>query len=297
MESLQWLYNTLTSLKYQNLVLIYQDISLIINVNPQTKLSITPNNQVQLIINEFTLSFPLNYPELPPLISPKLDTPVLSGWAQIYSNQKSNDGIPPQQNRLLQLYISLIQYQQPKLPQLPQKPSSTISKATTNEKTSKQDMPPQLPANPIRTGLIKNLHATMNETNRKYLVNITRDILKNQNQLMESYRDLLETEKYVDNAIKCAEYSNPIIKDKLEKAIKVTDDIEHYVESDYNHDEKLVVLDNRSIKSAESKAILDTIHFTMVLFNTKKISLTESIMQIRRLSRKRAVTLIESADL
>lgn len=297
MESLQWLYNTLTSLKYQNLVLIYQDISLIINVNPQTKLSITPNNQVQLIINEFTLSFPLNYPELPPLISPKLDTPVLSGWAQIYSNQKSNDGIPPQQNRLLQLYISLIQYQQPKLPQLPQKPSSTISKATTNEKTSKQDMPPQLPANPIRTGLIKNLHATMNETNRKYLVNITRDILKNQNQLMESYRDLLETEKYVDNAIKCAEYSNPIIKDKLEKAIKVTDDIEQYVESDYNHDEKLVVLDNRSIKSAESKAILDTIHFTMVLFNTKKISLTESIMQIRRLSRKRAVTLIESADL
>lgn len=297
MESLQWLYNTLTSLKYQNLVLIYQDISLIINVNPQTKLSITPNNQIQLIINEFTLSFPLNYPELPPLISPKLDTPVLSGWAQIYSNQKSNDGIPPQQNRLLQLYISLIQYQQPKLPQLPQKPSSTISKATTNEKTSKQDMPPQLPANPIRTGLIKNLHATMNETNRKYLVNITRDILKNQNQLMESYRDLLETEKYVDNAIKCAEYSNPIIKDKLEKAIKVTDDIEHYVESDYNHDEKLVVLDNRSIKSAESKAILDTIHFTMVLFNTKKISLTESIMQIRRLSRKRAVTLIESADL
>lgn len=297
MESLQWLYNTLTSLKYQNLVLIYQDISLIINVNPQTKLSITPNNQIQLIINEFTLSFPLNYPELPPLISPKLDTPVLSGWAQIYSNQKSNDGIPPQQNRLLQLYISLIQYQQPKLPQLPQKPSSTISKATTNEKTSKQDMPPQLPANPIRTGLIKNLHATMNETNRKYLVNITRDILKNQNQLMESYRDLLETEKYVDNAIKCAEYSNPIIKDKLEKAIKVTDDIEQYVESDYNHDEKLVVLDNRSIKSAESKAILDTIHFTMVLFNTKKISLTESIMQIRRLSRKRAVTLIESADL
>lgn len=297
MESLQWLYNTLTSLKYQNLVLIYQDISLIINVNPQTKLSITPNNQIQLIINEFTLSFPLNYPELPPLISPKLDTPVLSGWAQIYSNQKSNDGIPPQQNRLLQLYISLIQYQQPKLPQLPQKPSSTISKATTNEKTSKQDMPPQLPANPIRTGLIKNLHATMNETNRKYLVNITRDILKNQNQLMESYRDLLETKKYVDNAIKCAEYSNPIIKDKLEKAIKVTDDIEQYVESDYNHDEKLVVLDNRSIKSAESKAILDTIHFTMVLFNTKKISLTESIMQIRRLSRKRAVTLIESADL
>lgn len=297
MESLQWLYNTLTSLKYQNLVLIYQDISLIINVNPQTKLSITPNNQIELIINEFTLSFPLNYPELPPLISPKLDTPVLSGWAQIYSNQKSNDGIPPQQNRLLQLYISLIQYQQPKLPQLPQKPSSTISKATTNEKTSKQDMPPQLPANPIRTGLIKNLHATMNETNRKYLVNITRDILKNQNQLMESYRDLLETEKYVDNAIKCAEYSNPIIKDKLEKAIKVTDDIEQYVESDYNHDEKLVVLDNRSIKSAESKAILDTIHFTMVLFNTKKISLTESIMQIRRLSRKRAVTLIESADL
>lgn len=300
MESLQWLYKTLTALKYQNLVLIYQDISLILSVNPQTKLSVTSNSQLQLIVGEFTIYFPLDYPQTPPSINPQVNITPLSQWTKLYSADKSNEGIPPQQNRLLQLYISLLQYKQPKIPELPPKPPKPpqlVIKHTQSEKTSEKASPPQLPANPIRISLIDRLKGVINETSRSYLVQNTKDIIEIQNELMMSYKELIETDKYVNDVIKYVNYSNPIIQDKLEQAVKVTNETKQYIESDYNHDENLVTLDEKSIKLADVNAITDTLHFTVLLFNTKKISLTDCIMQTRRLSRNKANILIENADL
>lgn len=301
------------SLKYQNLVLLYQDLSLILNVNPETIISISSMNLIELSAGGFIITFPLDYPKTSPSIVPEAHTIILDKWSQFYSHHTSNEGIPPQQNRLLQLYLSLIQNQSnlahpqpsepPKIPNLPPKPPVSLQTHQQHSQVSKDQqqqlsqLPPELPVNPIRKQLINQLQTNMNEVSRVHLLQMTSDIIQDQTKLMESYKALIEMQKYVDELNQGIEYSNPIINDKLNQAINMTNQVRAYVESDYNHDDKLVVLDSKSMKISALMANLDTLQLLTVLFNTKKISLSDYIMQTRSISRERAIALIDSTVL
>lgn len=88
-----------------------------------------------------------------------------------------------------------------------------------------------------------------------------------------------------------------VVDTKTSEATSLIDRVRAYVDSDYNHEENLLIpLDNKSKQlyhlCFQEASYLDSLHFLELLFNTQKISFTDYVENVRKISRERAKLLI-----
>ncbi|CDK24638.1 unnamed protein product [Kuraishia capsulata CBS 1993] len=143
-ELLKWLYRVLQP-EYQNAMLVYQDVSLVLMVfsalKPRTRVYDDEYGRSRLLLNLYgsmaytqngapfsapiEVWFPQEYPREPPvvyvvpnsqtLLNPnnwmdqngRIYHPLLSSWSATFGSQTSNEGIQPNQNRLLVLFNTI----------------------------------------------------------------------------------------------------------------------------------------------------------------------------------------------
>lgn len=298
-DLLSWLYGSLHALNYTNPLLLYQDISLILKIYPEATLAATPNSTVHLSIPGVKCSFPRNYPQSPPELEPRdRHTPVLADWSRLYSTQVSNANIPPPENRLLKLFLSLSLPQTPPTPSLPPKPAPPQPQHQQHQ-AQPHAAPPPLPPNPIRTSLLSALSESLNTTLHDTLNGYNAELISTQNRLAREHVMYANFENYVHNLDKNLTANSPILYGTYNETRRMSQAISNFVDDDYNDsktpliipvdDSKATYLDTK-FKEASTQ---DALHLLQLLYSTKKITFQDYVQQTRRLSRNRALLLME----
>lgn len=166
-------------------------------------------------------------------------------------------------------------------------------------------LPPQLPPNPIRQALVKEaserfnaeLVALLQGTSQYSPLPKVTTIIENQRKLVNSYDTFTLTVHSVDSIENNLRGNTVVVDTKTSEATSLIDRVRAYVDSDYNHEENLLIpLDNKSKQlyhlCFQEASYLDSLHFLELLFNTQKISFTDYIENVRKISRERAKLLI-----
>lgn len=254
--------------------------------------------------------------------------PLLDAWIYTHAHVTSNDGIPPRENRLLILFYTIhtLISEHPsiwveRIPSLPPKPSvATLSEKPSQEgspvappqemskygaSSTASPLPPQLPPNPIRQALVKEaserfnaeLVALLQGTSQYSPLPKVTTIIENQRKLVNSYDTFTRTVHSVDSIENNLRGNTVVVDTKTSEATSLIDRVRAYVDSDYNHEENLLIpLDNKSKQlyhlCFQEASYLDSLHFLELLFNTQKISFTDYIENVRKISRERAKLLI-----
>lgn len=275
--------------------------------------------------------------------------PLLDAWTYTHANSRSNDGVPPRENRLLVLFYTLHRLiaEHPsiwvqRIPSLPPKPSRTLpatptrapapttpaespavtsrvppplppppssssekTTATASPASSSTALPPQLPPNPIRQALIRNASERLNAELLTLLNGSSQysplppisTVLENQRKLVASYDTFNRTAKSIEGISASLGTNTPVVELKSAEASALIEKVRNYVDSDYNHEENLLLpLDSRSKQLHDlcfrEASQMDSLHFLELLFNTQKISFTDYVENVRKVSRERAKLLI-----
>lgn len=199
-----------------------------------------------------------------------------------------------------------------KPPSLPPLPQSKVQTLITNQSTqsgSTPKSPPQLPPNPIRQQLLKDSSNKLNETLISIL-NGTSDyspipnlniVNENQNKLIKCLNNFNSIENFISDIDSIINLNTPLIDSKCSEAKLLIDNVNNFVNSDYkvngSNDENLLILEDEKAKQLsdlcfQEASYLDSLHFLELLFNTQKITFTDYIENVRKISRERAKLLI-----
>lgn len=386
-EVLKWLYAAVQPI-YENSVLTYQDVSLVLSVFQDVRvrtevfngalllklytadpdktaataaLRLLPPSSPPLAVQVY---LPSDYPQSPPIVllapadsmthtlaanayltpAGTLTHPLLDAWTYTHANTRSNDGVPPRENRLLVLFYTLHRLiaEHPsiwiqRIPSLPPKPSRTLTRtlspapastpsaqppakmsqgppplppppSSSSETTtaaaspaSSASLPPKLPPNPIRRALVRDASERLNSLLLTLLDGSSQysplprvsTILGNQRRLVASYDTFHRTAKSIEGISASMDTNTPVIESKSTEASALIEKVRAYVDSDYNHEENLLLpLDNKSRQLHDlcfrEASYMDSLHFLELLFNTQKISFTDYVENVRKVSRERA---------
>lgn len=197
----------------------------------------------------------------------------------------------------------------PSLPPLPQSKvkSSITNHSTHSEHTSKS--PPQLPPNPIRQNLLRDTSIELNKTLISILNGISdyspipnlNIVIENQNKLIKCLNNFSCIENSISDIDSVININTPIIDSKCSEAKLLINNVNNFVNSNYHNNgdnnENLLILENEKAKQLsdlcfQEASYLDSLHFLELLFNTQKITFTDYIENIRKISRERAKLLI-----
>lgn len=302
-QLLSWLYNSLNVLKYSHPTLLYQDISLLLALYPQSSLSVTELQPQLIKIKTMfgTCTFPKEYPKLAPEFDTVIISPVLDEWNGKFGNQTTNENIKPQDNRLVLLFLSIHQnLMSPTPPSIPQKPQlhghAMVQQQNDFHKSQPQPQPqltPSLPPNPIRTNLLNSLQTKLQATLESKLSNLQSSISTNQAKLIHSYDAYNSTNNHITSLNRDIDMVSDVVHVKTEDANKLIHYVKSCVDSDYNNNDPQILTLSDDVKvKAEADACLDVLNLLQVLYNNEKISFDKFIEKTRNISRKRALLLI-----
>lgn len=309
-STLHWLYAILKP-SYNSPDLAYQDIVLILETFPDLKLktdvfthqngsqdlllqlysSPTPSNRVLVNSTNYKLviHIPLNYPQSPPIVfiqpnvgfilNPnQLLTPngqlipkVIQNWGKLYSNDFSNDGIDPRDNRLLDLILSiksiLLKFQ------LVKKPPPIPSKPTQINKEKFEIL------SKVQLQLDMNLYSK--------LTSLTNKVLNNQLNVSD-FKNILSNDLIEINQkseILNTQSSEILIEiEKTENLIsKLNSNKEKPMSSLINNKD-----DYLSNLNANNNSLNDLIKLLESMFFNKKISINQYLSSIRSIGYNQA---------
>ncbi|OUT21098.1 hypothetical protein CAS74_004098 [Pichia kudriavzevii] len=255
---------------YSNPGLVYQDVLLVLKVFPTA--SVRWEDETLLVHNGYTCTIPFSYPRDKPSFSNGLTSPLLREWP--YANDTSNEGVPPLENRLLKVFLSL-EIGPPQLPKRPhtfrnvkslsQQPPILQEHEQVQRQTPSDTTPPSLPEPPARTRLKLELQNKLQNTLADSIAQSIRPALVDQSMLIEA----------------CHEppvYSPPIdvISERKEQAVLVKNTIQSALNEEFivGGDVKLHVLN-------------DEINLCNLVYDKKLISLDQYLFQLRRLYKAR----------
>ncbi|KAG0688389.1 hypothetical protein C6P40_001026 [Pichia californica] len=237
-------------------------------------------------------------PSLPPKPSSFISSKTSSTFAPISTSSSELESISS----------SIKLGNRPNVPPLPKSLQST--KSQVNLQSSKTltlpAAPPQLPPNPIRITLIQQASTKLNSTLLNLLNGKTEyatipnisTILENQNDLVNCFDNYHRTENFIVDLNKGIDNNIPVIESKCIDARSLIDSVNKFVDEDYNIDnEELFVSTNKKSKQLsdlcfQEASYLDSLHFLELLFNTQKITFTDYVDNVRKISRERAKLLI-----
>jgi hypothetical protein len=302
-STLSWLYTSLHSLNYTHPVLLYQDISLILSLYPKSSLFLSQDNKIGLNSLFGICTFPIDYPLNPPSFTNPISSPVYDQWLNNFANQSSNDNIPPKENRLVLLFLSIHQFenQPPKLPEKPQIKDleSPINNNNNNNSSSTSSNNenainlPTLPPNPIRIQLINSLQSKLDSSLNSILKSMQKSIIDSQIDLKNAFNLYDSTFNYTNDLNNSIEKVYHIVNEKTIDAINLTNSLNSYINSNYGN-QSLLNFDDDINSKLMANTYLDSLNLLHLLFNNGKISLSLYIENTRNLSRKKALLLLSN---
>jgi hypothetical protein len=283
--------------------LAYQDISLLLQLYPQAKLQYHPQSQsnghhiiIATITPTHTLSFPQNYPQNPPSVSPSCHLQILDTWHEKYAKDITNEGIPPRDNRLVNLLLELSkqsqtqsQTQRPSLPPKPTvsrhiPPNETVTTSSVGSVAA-----PALPPNPVRTSLISTLPTHLSSSLQQCLTSLELPLLQRQASISSLFARTRRTDAIVKQLSQQSTTASQIVNEITTETQLITDQVSTYVHNNYDGDQ--VIIGDLLDPLCELASINDKLHLLDLLVTTRRISLSDYLAAIRDTARERAVSL------
>jgi hypothetical protein len=285
--------------------LAYQDISLLLQLYPQAKLQYHPQSQsnghhiiIAAITPTHTLSFPQNYPQYPPSVSPSCHLQILDTWHEKYAKDITNEGIPPRDNRLVNLLLELskqsqsqsqTQTQRPSLPPKPTvsrqiPPNETFTSSSIGSVTA-----PALPPNPVRTSLLSALPTHLSSSLQQYLSSLELPLLQRQASISSLFATTRRTDAIVKQLSQQSTTASQIVHEITTETQLITDQVSTYVHNNYDGDQ--IIIGDLLDPLCELASINDKLHLLDLLVTTRRIPLSDYIAAIRDTARDRAISL------